>query len=79
MTSFSFPPADHAASVGFCEDHFAEVVARKAELNTFADLRFKARGAQVGCQSYCLMADDSIALVYCGPRGGKKVIWNFGA
>jgi len=79
MNSFSFPAASHPANETFCADHFAQVVARKGELKTLKELRFEARDWIVGVQSYCLLADDSIALVYCGPRGGKKIIWNFGA
>lgn len=79
MCSFSFPPAGHEAAETFDPAHFAEVSVRRSELRTLNDLRFEARGAAVGCQSYCLLADDSIALVYVGPRGGKRIIWNFGA
>jgi len=77
-SSFRFPSAGHVAAENFDPAYFAEVAARRAELPTLADLRFKAKGAMIGCESFCLMADDSIALVRVGSRGGKRVIWNFG-
>jgi len=79
MNSFSFPAASHLANETFCAAHFAEVVARKGELRTLKELRFKAISGVVAVRSYCLLANDDIALVDCGPRGGKKIIWNFGA
>ena len=75
---FSFPAADHPAAETFDPAHFAEIVARRGELKTANELRFEARGGVVAVQSYCLMANDDIAIVRVGPRGGKRIIWNFG-
>lgn len=78
MTNFSFPPATHSANELFCKAHFYDVVAHKSDLRTLKDVAFSARDAIVGVYSYCLMANDNIAMVYCGPRGGKRIVWDFG-
>jgi len=79
MANFNFPSADHEASIGFCPDHFAEVCARKSELKTLPEMRFEARNGAVAVQGYCLLADDTIAIVRVGVRGGKRVLWKFDA
>lgn len=79
VMSFSFPSADHPAAETFDPAHFAEIVDRRSELRTINELRCEARDGVVAVQSYCLLANDSIALVRVGPRGGKRIIWNFGS
>lgn len=76
--SFSFPTADHPAAETFCAVHFAEVSVRKGELRTMCELKADAREGVEAVESYCLLANDDIALVRVGIRGGKRIIWNFG-
>lgn len=78
MTDFRFPSADHPVSEAFCADHFAEVVSRKSELRTMCELKADAREGVEAVESFCLLANDDIALVRVGIRGGKRIIWNFG-
>ena len=77
--AFTFPPANHEAAIGFCHAHFAEICARKAELKTVGEMRFAAKNGAVAVQGYCLLADDTIAIVRIGARGGKRVLWKFDA
>ena len=78
VMSFSFPTADHIAAETFCPAQFAEVACRKGELRTLRELTADARDGIEAVIAYCLMANDDIALVRVGVRGGKKVLWNFG-
>lgn len=76
--SFSFPPNGSIAAETFDPAHFAEVACRKGELRTLREITTDARDGIEAVISYCLLANDDIALVRVGIRGGKKVLWNFG-
>lgn len=52
----------------------ASLVAHKAQLPTFKDVRFQAIRDRTFVVARVLMADDTIATVKVGPRGGVKIL-----
>lgn len=60
-----------------CLDRWFDLPTR-AEAIASARAQFEANPAIRRVLSYIMRADDSVALVEIGPRGGVRVLWSFG-
>lgn len=78
--SLSFPPADHPMAIDPAQ--VAEVLARRAELPSLPALKMRGLRGQPAMVkrviSLCILADDTLALVSIGRRGGHAIEWRFG-
>ena len=52
----------------------ASLEAHKAQLPTLKDIRFQAKRERREIVARVLLADDTIATIKAGPRGGLKVL-----
>jgi len=80
--ALSFPSPSSPIAAFVDPAHVAEAATRLTELPTISELKFRGRAntdpAVKRIFSLALLADDSIALVSVGRRGGHKIEWNFG-
>lgn len=82
--SFTLPTPTKIDRLEIDVDHMHECLSRWTELATRAQSisqhvhHAKYNPAVRGTTRYVLMADDSVTLAYIGPRGGFRVLHNFG-
>lgn len=82
--AYNFPKVGTNAA-GHITPHVHECLAQPHRVPTLAEARGHARNffktttsGATGHYSMCLLADDSLALVFFGIRGAERVTWNFG-
>lgn len=82
---YRFPAPTAKIAERIDRDHFAEIAARRGELSTLPEAKrawsrqIRKSGARMRrIEGFCLMADDSIALVSVGALGAHRIEWNFG-
>lgn len=82
--AYSFPKAGTFAAK-LVTPHTNELLADVSKVPTFSEARANARNwlrssrsGATGLYSTCMLADDSIAVVFFGIRSAQRVVWNFG-
>lgn len=81
----SFPAASAAIASRIDPAHIAECAAQAHRLPSLAEAKLRysrqvreSGGAIRSIECVCLLADDTLALVQIGARGGHKINWRFG-